>query len=58
VTFFIYEDSGEVMAKFHQKPILYRKVRSARNADSATGRISDCRNSQNRLEPFDGPSEI
>jgi hypothetical protein len=26
VTFFIYEVSGEVMVKFHQKPDLYRKV--------------------------------
>jgi hypothetical protein len=26
VTFFIYEVSGEVMAKFRYKPILYRKV--------------------------------
>jgi hypothetical protein len=34
------------MVKFHQKPDLYRKVQSARNADSATGRVSDYRNSQ------------
>jgi hypothetical protein len=26
VTSFVYEVSGEVMAKFHQKPVLYRKV--------------------------------
>jgi hypothetical protein len=32
---------------------------TVRNADSATSRVSDCRNSQiiNHLEPFDGPSE-
>jgi hypothetical protein len=50
----------EVMAKFHQKPILYRKVWSARNAASANNRVSNCRNSQiaNRLEPFNGPWEI
>jgi hypothetical protein len=43
-TFFIYKVSGEIMAKFHKKPDLYRKVQSARNADSATGRVSDGRN--------------
>jgi hypothetical protein len=58
-TFFIYEVSEEVMAKFCQKPILHRKVWSARNADSTTGRVSNCRGSQitHRVEPFDGPSE-
>jgi hypothetical protein len=59
VTFFVYKVSGDVMAKFHQKTVLYRKVWSTRNADSATGRVSDCRNSQitNRFDPFDGPLE-
>jgi hypothetical protein len=45
VTFFIYEVSGEVMAKFHQKPDLRRKVRSARNFSiSALRPTSDGRN--------------
>jgi hypothetical protein len=58
-SFFVYEVSGVVMAKSCQKLDLYRKVQSARNADSATGRVSDCRNSQiaNHLEPFSRPSE-
>jgi hypothetical protein len=29
MTFFVYKVSGEVMAKFHQKPDLYRMVQSA-----------------------------
>jgi hypothetical protein len=37
VIFFIYEVSGEVMAKFRQKTVLYRKVWSARIADSVAG---------------------
>jgi hypothetical protein len=47
------------MVKFHQEPVLYRKVGSARNIISASGRVSDCRNMQitNQLEPFIGPSE-
>jgi hypothetical protein len=59
MTFFVYEASWEVMAKFCPNPVLYRKVWSARNADSTTGRVPDCRNSQiaNHLELFDGPSE-
>jgi hypothetical protein len=57
--FFVYEVSGEVMAKFCQKTVFYREEGSARNADSVTSRVSDYRNSQitNRLEPFDGPAE-
>jgi hypothetical protein len=56
---FVYEVSGEVMAKFHQKPVLYRKVSSAINIDAATGQVSDCRNSQtaNRLMSSNGSSE-
>jgi hypothetical protein len=59
MTFFIYEVFGEVMVKFHQELVLYRNVRSVRNAVLATDRVSNCRNSQiaNRFEPLDGPSE-
>jgi hypothetical protein len=58
-TSFIYEVSGEVMVKFCQQPILYRKVWSARIIGSTSDLVSDCRNSQttNRLEPSSGPSE-
>jgi hypothetical protein len=58
-TFFVCEVSGEVMVKFCQESILYRKVWSARNVISASGRVSNRRNSQiaNQLEPFNGPSE-
>jgi hypothetical protein len=45
--------------KISEKPILYRKVWSARNIDSATGRVSNYRTSQtaNHLEPSNGLSE-
>jgi hypothetical protein len=58
-TFFVYEVSGEVMVKFRQKSILYRKVWSIRNAVSTTGRVSNYCNSQiaNRLDPFNGQLE-
>jgi hypothetical protein len=56
---FVYEVSREFMVKFCQTPDLYRKVQSAQKCWLATGRVSDCRNSQiaNRLELFNGPSE-
>jgi hypothetical protein len=47
------------MVKFHEEPVLYRKVGSARSAISVTDRVFDCHNSQitSQLMPFIRPSE-
>jgi hypothetical protein len=46
---------GEILPK----TCFIQEGMTARNIDSATDRVSDCRNSQtaNRLEPSNGPSE-
>jgi hypothetical protein len=60
MTPFIYKVPGDVMEFFCQNLIHTGMSNLPRTPDSATGRVSNSRNSQiaNRLELFHGPSEI